>query len=139
MTAKSATALRTAKQVENSDVPLAPVAVAVITRPAGMGAGTTTEKLPFPVAFVTTVARPTNVSPSPLPELSHTALEKSSTVKVEEIVLFKVPVIVVPLVRVRAEVITGKFCILFAPVSPSPGSLGATPWASRSIPKFMLA
>ena len=43
-------------QAENSDVLLlASVAVAVITRPAVIGVLTTTEKVPFPLAFVVTV------------------------------------------------------------------------------------
>src|SRR5436309_1820743 len=49
-------------------------------------------------------------------------------------VLLRVPMIVPPV----AEVITGKFCRLFAPVSGSWLSLGVTPTGPRSVPRAPL-
>jgi hypothetical protein len=49
-------------------------------------------------------------------------------------VLLRVPTIVVPPPEGEAEVITGKFCMLFTPVSVSHGSLDVTPSRFKSMP-----
>ena len=49
-------------------------------------------------------------------------------------VLLSVPEIVVCPAAETTDVMTGKFCRLFGPLSASPGLLGVTPLGTRSIP-----
>ena len=53
--------------------------------------------------------------------------------------LLSVPLIVVEAPPKAADVRTGKFCRVFAPVSASPGSLAVTPVGPRSMPRPELA
>ena len=88
-------------------------------------------KLALQLPSVVTAVEPTNVAP-PKPDGSLTVLEKNSIVKVVLGVLLRVPPMVVP---PENAFNTGKFCRLFAPVSPSHESLSVTPFWSRSIPR----
>ena len=85
------------------------VAVAVMKRPEGIAIGKVTAKLARQPPFVVTVTEPTSVSPSPKPEGSQAAFEKSSIVNVMLGVLFSVPSIVVVPPALLAEVMTGVF------------------------------
>jgi hypothetical protein len=92
------------------------------------------EALPLRLVFF--YSCPRKVLPSSVAE----GLEKSWMVKVFLGLLFSVPAIVVVVPVVVAEVITGKFWRLLAPVS---GSLGSCSWPplpllERSIPRFWL-
>lgn len=119
----------TTRQAENSEVLLfGSVAVAVMNWPAESEVGKL--KLALQLALVVTVIEPMNVCPSPLPEGSQEVLAKNWMVNVVPAVLFSVPWTDV----VEAEVKTGKFCRLFAPVSASHASLAVTPLSPRSIP-----
>src|SRR4029078_6345266 len=93
------------------------------------------EKLPLQEASVATVANPRNTLPSPLPLGSQELLAKTSTRYIVLAVAFKVPAMVVLVASEVAEVSTGKFCLLFAPVSQSQASLAVRPSTPRSIPK----
>jgi hypothetical protein len=101
--------------------------------PAGAGPAAAV-KLALPLPSVVTFAKPRNVSPSPYRDGSHDVLEKNSSLKVVFGELFSVPSTVVLPPELLAEVSTGKFWRLLAPVSASPGSFGVTPPGSRSIP-----
>ena len=96
-----------------------------MNRPTGIVVGNTTVKLALPLPSVVTLVKPRKVSPSPKPEGSQAELEKNSSTNWVLGVLLSVPSIVA--LPPTAEVNTGKFCTLLAPVSPSPGSLGVTP------------
>src|ERR1700752_979171 len=111
------------------------VAVAVIDWPteAEAPASVTLKVTLFPT--VVTVAEPRNVFPSPLPDVSHDGFAKKSNVNVVLAVLLSVPWMLTPPPDAPlADVKTGKFCRLFAPVSPSFTSFGVTPAGARSIP-----
>src|SRR5690348_12397981 len=77
------------RQVENSDV--LPAAVAVFAWPTATDAGNETEKARLPAASVDTDPVPRNVVPWPLPDGSHDALAKKSSEKVALTALFSVP------------------------------------------------
>src|SRR6185295_5439289 len=87
----------------------------------------------FPM--VVTFAVPRNVRPSPLPDESQDGFEKKSKLNVVLAVLLSVPwMFTPPPAAPLAEVRTGKFCRLFAPVSTSLRSFAVTPAGERSIP-----
>jgi hypothetical protein len=106
------------------------------TDPGVIGVAAVKLKVAFPLASVVTGSSTSMaVWPSPLPEgASHVGLVKNSRWKLRLGVLLKVPWIVVEPAKVLTKVITGKFCKLFDPVSPSPASLVVTPTGARSIP-----
>lgn len=129
-------ALVTVMQLENSDVSKGGafvVAVAVTTLPGMTKAPSGALNITFPDPSVVWKDVPRYVLPSPLPEASQLESEKKSIWKVVLAIEFSDPLTVVaPLVT--AEVSTGKFCRLFAPLSASPESFRVTPFASRSMP-----
>lgn len=94
---------------ENSEVvPLASVAVAVITSPAD-GPTVTKLNVAFPSPLVVVVIDPRKTAPSPFPLGLQDWLEKNSIVNVAFAVLLSVPAIcVLLLVFSKAEVMTGK-------------------------------
>ena len=82
----------TTVHAENSDVLLfGSVAVAVITSPDCTVTGKVTLIVALQLASVSMSAEPMKVSPSPLPNESHSALSKNSTRKVVLGALFKLP------------------------------------------------
>src|SRR5437660_10793518 len=123
-------------QAENSEVLLfASVAVVVMIGPVTTVFGTEKVKLALHEASVVTLVKPRNVWPSPLPDELQVAFAKNSILNCPFAVLFKVPWIVVVLEFAIAELITGKFCRLFGPISPSQLSFGVIPNGLRSIPR----
>ena len=118
----------------NSDVlPSPSVAVAEMSVPTGTG-GKGAVNLPFRLVFTV----PRKVSPSPWPDGSPSELAKNSIVTVLGLGVSSVPFTTSRPGLAKAELSTGKFCRLFGPISVSPGSLGVTPSAFRSIPSLPL-
>src|SRR5215216_3231588 len=107
------------------------VAVAVMVRPLLTAGENVFWKRKSPSWPVVTSFLPRKILPSSVPE----GLEKNSIVKVSFGVLLSLPFMVVVPEEFTAEVRTGLFCRLLAPVSGSCGSLGVGPSPRRSIPK----
>lgn len=121
---------------ENSEVLFeGSVAVDVIIVPTATG-GRVALKLPMqdPELVIRTVD-PIKVRPSPLPDGSQAALEKSSIRKLRPGLLSSVPFTTVFAPLVVAEVNTGKVAPLLEPMPAPQGRLGVTPSAFRSIPR----
>ena len=123
---------------ENSDVfPSGSVAVAVTAAPDGTGDWSIIWKLTSPEPSVFAFVVPMSISPSPLPEESQGVtpeFEKSSIRNGVSGLLLSVSDAVSP----TTELMTGKFCCMLAPVSPSPESLRVTPLSMklmRSMPR----
>ena len=117
------------------NVALLLVAVALIKLPAETVAVNVVLKLALPLPSVVTLTKPRYVWPSPWPVPSWAVLLKNSMRNWLLAVLFNEPTMVTWVLDTTwAEVSTGKFCRLLAPVSPSPASLAVTPFAPRSIP-----
>ena len=127
----------TGTQAENSDVLLFESVAVAVMKPAV--APPSTVNVAAPEAFVVTLVDPIGVCPSPFPEASHAAFEKSSIRNVALGVLLSVPTTLVVVALAVADASTGKFWRLFAPVSTSPASFGVTPLLSRSMPSEPLA
>src|SRR5215207_7523498 len=82
---------------------------------------------------VLTTFLPRKVLPWPLPEGDSSRLAKNWTRKVLLGTLLSLPLMVTAPDTVLAEVMTGKFCRVLAPVSASPVSLRVTPSLPKSI------
>ena len=109
---------------ENSEVSVGTVAsrlvaVAVMNWFGGTAVGKGTVKITLPFPSVVTFIAPMKLSPSPCPDGWTAVLAKNSNVNVVLDVLLRVPSMVVLVASLKAEVNSGKFCLLLPPVSPS--------------------
>src|SRR5450432_480953 len=106
--------------------PAGSVAVAPRCEPAATATGSTALKVALPVPSVVAGTEPRYVRPSTkscVREVQGGSAYTSMSKGVDG-VLFKVPATVVVVAPKVTEVISGKFCRLFEPVSASPSSLG---------------